>query len=432
MKRMKWAIWVALLAMVMAFTARPLRAEEKVNAHPWNLGLQIGKLDTEGNEQVNDAYLATVLLGYTLGNSFALECALTFIPELKGNYYDDYFTGGKVKHNRLYDATGKTETWAMGASVDALYHFAPRKIMDPFLSAGYGIIKYDEDVGANNGLEATPRVGIGLFYRLNDAWALRTDFRYFLTGTPRKSYSNSKLEIGINWNIGGGAPVRRDIVIEPAVIESQTAPVEPDTDHDGLTDSEEVGKYLTDPLNPDTDWDGLSDGDEVKTHKTDPLKRDTDAGGVADGHEVIEDKTNPLNKSDDLELYTLHIEFDEGSSKLTAQYFEQLDVIGKIMKETPVATARIEGHIDNLKNTSERQAKKLTQKRAESVMDYLAGGKWKIAPARLEAAGYGFSRPVEKPDLEKGNLANRRIEIYIRRPAGSWKREPGAINPADK
>jgi hypothetical protein len=37
-----------------------------------------------------------------------------------------------------------------------------------------------------------------------------------------------------------------------------------DTDNDGLTDQEEVNKYLTDPNNSDTDGDGYKDGDEVK------------------------------------------------------------------------------------------------------------------------------------------------------------------------
>lgn len=423
----RWTLWAVLSALIAIYPARQILAAERDGAHPWNLGLKIGKIDTEGNEQVDDAYTASLLLGYNFTEALSLEGALTLIPELRGNYYDDFSTGCKVKHNRLYDATGKNETWALGASADALYHFAPRKTVDPFLSVGYGVIKYDDDVGSNDGWEITPQIGAGLFYKLTEALALRADLRYFLTGTPQKSYSNSKFEIGLNWNIGASARVRHDTMLDTAVRETPVetvklapppAPVELDTDKDGLTDAEETGRYRTDPLNPDTDWDGLSDGDEVKIHKTDPLKRDTDAGGVADGHEVIEDKTNPLQKPDDLELYILHIEFDEGSAKLTAQYFEQLDVIGKIMKEAPEATARIEGHADRRKASSERQAKKLTQKRAEAVRDYLAGNKWNIARARLTAAGYGFSRPVEKPDLEKGNLANRRIEIYIRTTAG--------------
>lgn len=48
-----------------------------------------------------------------------------------------------------------------------------------------------------------------------------------------------------------------------------------DTDHDGLTDGEEVSTYHTDPTAPDTDGDGLPDGDEIALG-LDPLVAKTD------------------------------------------------------------------------------------------------------------------------------------------------------------
>ncbi|MGJ9593517.1 Rib/alpha-like domain-containing protein [Actinotignum sp. GS-2025b] len=92
---------------------------------------------------------------------------------------------------------------------------------------------------------------------------------------------------------------------------------DPDTDGDGLTDSEEE-KIGTDPKNPDTDGDGINDGDEVngtknpfkddkfnkdgKPGNTNPLNPDTDGDGVNDGDEVTGKNnggkpTNP-NKAD--------------------------------------------------------------------------------------------------------------------------------------
>ncbi len=66
-----------------------------------------------------------------------------------------------------------------------------------------------------------------------------------------------------------------------------------DTDHDGLTDYQEVHLYHTDPNKADTDGDGLSDRDEVITWKTDPNKADTDGDGFSDGSEV-KNGYNPL------------------------------------------------------------------------------------------------------------------------------------------
>lgn len=49
-------------------------------------------------------------------------------------------------------------------------------------------------------------------------------------------------------------------VVEPV---TGTDPNNPDSDNDGLSDSEEVLIHNTDPNNPDSDGDGLSDGEEV-------------------------------------------------------------------------------------------------------------------------------------------------------------------------
>lgn len=64
-----------------------------------------------------------------------------------------------------------------------------------------------------------------------------------------------------------------------------------DSDHDGLTDEEEL-RYGTNPNRVDTDGDGLYDRDEVKVFKTDPLNPDTDGDGFLDGEEV-KNRYNP-------------------------------------------------------------------------------------------------------------------------------------------
>jgi len=73
----------------------------------------------------------------------------------------------------------------------------------------------------------------------------------------------------------------------------KTNPASADTDNDGLIDGDEVNKYHTDPLKVDTDGDGLTDGEEVLRWHTDPLKSDTDGDGYNDGQEV-HNGYNPL------------------------------------------------------------------------------------------------------------------------------------------
>ncbi len=74
----------------------------------------------------------------------------------------------------------------------------------------------------------------------------------------------------------------------------RTLPNDADTDKDGLSDSDEVNKHNTNPLKADSDLDGLSDGEELTQHGTDPLKADTDNDGVIDGIEVNSYVSNPL------------------------------------------------------------------------------------------------------------------------------------------
>jgi hypothetical protein len=176
------------------------------------------------------------------------------------------------------------------------------------------------------------QVGAGLFYHFNDTWAARFDFRSAVAGNDTEF--NQVLFVGANYrwgavakpvySVGGGEmDSDGDGLLDSEEAQIGTDPFNPDTDGDGLSDGEEVRTYKTDPLNPDTDWDGLKDGAEVLTYKTNPMDPDTDKGGVKDGHEVIEDNTDPLNPADDLQLFTLNIEFDYDKADLRPQYHKR-------------------------------------------------------------------------------------------------------------
>lgn len=70
-------------------------------------------------------------------------------------------------------------------------------------------------------------------------------------------------------------------------IKNSCNPNEKDSDNDGLIDGEELLNYNTEPLNSDTDGDSLLDGEEIKLGLN-PLKRDTDGNGILDNEEIIE------------------------------------------------------------------------------------------------------------------------------------------------
>jgi len=82
---------------------------------------------------------------------------------------------------------------------------------------------------------------------------------------------------------------------------------------------------------------------------------------------------------------------------------------------TWIQKIRIEGHTDNQGSAAFNQM--LSVRRARSVMRWLQ--EYGVDPARLEAAGYGASRPVSGNDTEPGRAANRRVELIIIEPPPS-------------
>ena len=59
-----------------------------------------------------------------------------------------------------------------------------------------------------------------------------------------------------------------------------------DADQDGISNDEE-NKLGTNSAEPDSDHDGILDYDEINLYKSDPIKADTDTDGNKDGYEVL-------------------------------------------------------------------------------------------------------------------------------------------------
>jgi len=100
------------------------------------------------------------------------------------------------------------------------------------------------------------------------------------------------------------------------------------------------------------------------------------------------------------------VEFETGSATLTAASHLQLDTVVEYMTHKPSARIEISGHTDNV--GKKKANKKLSQKRADAVRDYLiAQG---IDGSRLTAVGYGDEKPIASNKTAEGRQKNRRIE----------------------
>jgi OOP family OmpA-OmpF porin len=102
---------------------------------------------------------------------------------------------------------------------------------------------------------------------------------------------------------------------------------------------------------------------------------------------------------------TLLVEFDTNKANIKPQYDKELARVADFMKKYPTVKTTIEGYTDNV--GSMKSNIELSQRRAESVKDYLVN-KYGIDPSRLQAIGYGPTRPIADNKTAAGRMKNRR------------------------
>jgi len=107
---------------------------------------------------------------------------------------------------------------------------------------------------------------------------------------------------------------------------------------------------------------------------------------------------------------TLKVEFATDSAEIQSRYNGEIDKVGEYMQKYPTTTALIEGHTDNV--GSPELNMKLSQKRAENVVNYLANN-FGIEKSRLSAKGYGSTRRIAYNNTPEGRQQNRRINAII-------------------
>jgi outer membrane protein OmpA-like peptidoglycan-associated protein len=79
------------------------------------------------------------------------------------------------------------------------------------------------------------------------------------------------------------------------------------------------------------------------------------------------------------------------------------------LKDHPSITVEIQGHTDSQGDDDFNM--KLSQRRAESVRDYLMGRG--ITPDRMVPKGYGETVPIADNRTATGRGENRRVEFVI-------------------
>jgi outer membrane protein OmpA-like peptidoglycan-associated protein len=156
---------------------------------------------------------------------------------------------------------------------------------------------------------------------------------------------------------------------------------DPDNDHDGIPDDKDKCPNEKETINGVDDEDGCPD--------------------EGDPHvEVTSEKVTIDTK----------IQFDFDSAVIKSESYSILNQVALTLLANPqLKKIRVEGHTDERGTDAYNLV--LSQRRAESVMQYLIGRN--VPSERLEAVGYGESKPLAQGHDEAAWYKNRRVEFTI-------------------
>ena len=200
------------------------------------------------------------------------------------------------------------------------------------------------------------------------------------------------------------------------------APAPPkDSDGDGVIDDKD---YCPDtargvdvdamgcPL--DSDGDGVYDyedqcpgtpaGTEVDA-KGCPL--DTDGDGVLDSDDLCPDTPTGAKVTAEGCWILTGVNFDTGKWDIRPEARAILDEVVVVLKNNSGLKVQVQGHTDNVGSASYN--KQLSENRAKSVRQYFIDKG--VEPGRLQAAGFGLSRPMYSNDTKEGRAKNRRVQL---------------------
>ncbi|HCW07948.1 MAG TPA: hypothetical protein DGG95_11365 [Cytophagales bacterium] len=135
-----------------------------------------------------------------------------------------------------------------------------------------------------------------------------------------------------------------------------------------------------------------------------------------DSVQVVDDNTIPVIKNilmTEIEVGITvrlkNIYFDFDKTTLKPESFVELNKVVDFLKQNSKVSVEIAGHTDS--KGSDEYNLNLSQGRSQSVVDYLKSQG--IDESRLQAHGYGETKPIDTNDTDEGRANNRRVEFTI-------------------
>lgn len=104
-----------------------------------------------------------------------------------------------------------------------------------------------------------------------------------------------------------------------------------------------------------------------------------------------------------------NVYFDVNSAKLKPESYVALNNFAAGMKVIKSLKVEVQGHTDS--DGDDESNLVLSQKRAQSVIDYVASQG--VDKSRMTAKGYGETKPIASNDTAEGKAKNRRTEVKV-------------------
>jgi outer membrane protein OmpA-like peptidoglycan-associated protein len=276
------------------------------------------------------------------------------------------------------------------------------------------------------------------------------DYRVFLGVTYAPTEGKGATVVGGVDSDRDGIPDSQDVCPNQAEdrdgFDDEDGCPDPDNDQDGIPDTrdrcpndpEDRDGFQDDDGCPDTDNDGDGIPDVQDQCPNDPEDKDgfrdsdgcpdkdNDGDGIPDELDRCPNERETFNGVDDedgcpdsggavvltdtkIELPD-QITFDTGRTEIQRRVEALLNrVADKLKAHSNVKRVRIEGHTDDVGSAQKNHD--LSQQRAEAVREYLI--ERGIEPDRLQAVGYGNTRPLDTHKTAAARAKNRRVDFII-------------------
>lgn len=128
---------------------------------------------------------------------------------------------------------------------------------------------------------------------------------------------------------------------------------------------------------------------------------------AADSTYVNDIPLQPIEANASIVLKNIFFDFNKYELQSTSQV--ELDRVVQLLQENPTLKIQIEGHTDNIGNTSDNQ--KLSENRAKAVVAYITSKG--VDAKRLTSKGFGATKAIADNTTEAGRSQNRRTELKI-------------------